>query len=110
MAASGDSDHVDRILSDYRSAPIEPRLRAALEFLEKLVIAPDAMTPEDARRALTAGVSKRALREASYVAFVFGVMDRLADGFGFEPETGKELIWTARILLRLGYGIASVPG
>lgn len=110
MAASGDSDHVARILADYRSAPIESRLRAALEFLEKLVIAPDAMTPEDARRAVAAGVSKRALREAAYVAFVFGVMDRLADAFGFEAESGKELVWTARLLLRLGYGIASVPG
>ena len=110
MAASGDSDHVARILSDYRTAAIDARLRATLEFLEKLVIAPDAMTPEDARRAVTAGVSKQALREAAYVAFVFGVMDRLADAFGFEPETGKELVWTARILLRLGYSVGSVPG
>ena len=110
MAASGDSDHVARILADYRTAPIDARLRAALEFLEKLVIAPDAMTPDDARRAIGAGVSKQALSEAAYVAFVFGVMDRLADAFGFEPETGKELVWTARILLRLGYGVGSVPG
>ena len=110
MAASGDAAKVDSILADYRSAPIDERLRAALEFLEKLVVAPDAMTADDAKRALQAGVSKRGLREAAYVAFVFGVMDRLADAFGFEPEVGNELVWTARILLRLGYGIASVPG
>ena len=110
MAALGDAEKVERILADYRSAPIDERLRATLEFLEKLVVAPDAMTPEDAKRALQAGVSKRALREAAYVAFVFGVMDRLADAFGFEVETGNQLVWTARILLRLGYGIGSVPG
>ena len=68
------------------------------------------MTAADASRALGAGVSKRALREAAYVAFDFSVLDRLADAFGFEPAAGKALVWTSRILLRLGYGIASVPG
>ncbi|HEX6539567.1 MAG TPA: hypothetical protein VF155_10340 [Candidatus Dormibacteraeota bacterium] len=110
VAASGDASRVDQILSDYRSAPIDERLRATLAFLEKLVLDPGDMTPADAECARRAGASSRALREAAYVAFDFSVMDRLADGFGFEVETGGALRWTARILHRLGYGMASVPG
>ena len=110
MSASGDRGLVESILSDYRSAPIDERLRATLAFLEKLVLAPGEVTDADAERARAAGASNRALREAAYVGFGFGVMDRLADAFDFEPETGRALVWTSRILLRLGYGIASVPG
>ena len=110
VAASGDAALVQGILSDYRSAAIDERLRATLAFLEKLVLAPADMTAGDAERARVAGAGNQALREAAYVAFGFGVMDRLADGFGFEVETGRALKWTARILLRLGYGMASVPG
>ena len=101
---------MERILSDYRTAPIDERLRATLAFLEKLVLAPGEMTADDARLARAAGASSLALREAAYVGFGFGVMDRLADAFDFEPETGKALVWTTRILLKLGYGMASVPG
>ena len=110
MAAARDQARVERILSDYRTAPIDGRLRATLQFLEKLVLAPGEMSAADAQEARAAGASGEALREAAYVAFCFGVMDRLADGFGFEVETGKALVWSTRILLKLGYGLASVPG
>jgi alkylhydroperoxidase family enzyme len=101
---------VKAVLADYRTAPIDERLRGTLAFLEKLVLAPAEVGPADAQRARAAGASDRALEEAVYVAFAFGVIDRLADAFDFEPESGRTLDRAATILLRLGYKNASILG
>jgi alkylhydroperoxidase family enzyme len=97
-------------LADYRSAPMDARLRGTLAFLEKLVLAPAELGPADAERARAAGASDRALEEAVYVAFAFGVLDRIADALDFEPNAGRSLAWASRILYRLGYGGASLRG
>lgn len=97
-------------MSNYRTAPINERLRATLSFLEKLILTPRQLSTADVHQARAAGVSSRALEEAVYVAFTFGVIDRLADALGFEPNAGRPLAWTSRMLLKLGYGGASVRG
>jgi alkylhydroperoxidase family enzyme len=109
VKALGTRTVVDAILHDWRTAPIDERLRATLGFLEKLTILPADVGPSDLDAVRAAGVSDAAIREALYVAFVFGVMDRLADSFGFELPDARSLRWTARILLNLGYKTASVP-
>jgi hypothetical protein len=52
---------VDAVLDDYETAPIDERLRETLRFLET----------GDPSRALAAGVSREALRDAAYVAAAF---------------------------------------
>ena len=110
MKASGDAGAVERILLDYRSAPIDDRLRGTLAFLEKLVLDPTGLTAADAAAARAAGATSTALREASYVAFALGVVDRLADAFGFEVETGRARRSIATLALRVGYRAVSVRG
>jgi alkylhydroperoxidase family enzyme len=110
VKASGDAGLVEKILLDYRSAPIDDRLRGTLAFLERLVLDPASLTSEDARAAKAAGATSTALREASYVAFVLGVMDRLADAFGFEVETGRARRSIATLALSVGYRVTSVRG
>ena len=98
------------VLDDYRTAPIDARLRATLAFLEKLTLAPGEVGPEDVAPMLAAGVSRPAVEEAVYVATLFNVVDRLADAFDFEvprPEDGPRTAW---ILTKLGYGASVVPG
>jgi alkylhydroperoxidase family enzyme len=73
------------VLADYRSAPIDERLRAALAFLQKVTLEPEAVGPDDAAAARAAGVSTEALRDALYVCAYFNLIDRLADSFGFTP-------------------------
>jgi alkylhydroperoxidase family enzyme len=90
---------------------MDEKLRAMLGFLEKLTRTPSQMMASSDVQALrAAGVSAAAAREAVYVAFLFGIMDRLADAFDFEREDERRLRWGARILLNLGYGGASVKG
>lgn len=67
---------VDAVLADYESAPIDERLRATLHFLATL----------DPSRALAAGVSRDALRDAVDVKAAFDLITRFADTIGARPE------------------------
>ncbi|HUJ68718.1 MAG TPA: hypothetical protein VLW86_04310 [Syntrophorhabdales bacterium] len=66
------------------------KVRAALAFLEKLTIAPADLSLADIEEMRASGVSDRAIQEAVYVCFLFSVMDRLADAFGFEIHSPEE--------------------
>jgi hypothetical protein len=63
------------------------------------------LTPEDVRRVLQAGVSRKAIEEAIEVAFLFNVYDRLADTMGWDvpPRSGGYYQVGARRLLKHGY-------
>lgn len=98
------------MLADYRTAPIDEKLRSTLAFLEKLTLRPGELDPADIEAMRTAGVSDKAIVEAMYVSTMFNVMDRLADAFDFEltrPEHKSKLVF---MLTRVGYGVASIPG
>jgi alkylhydroperoxidase family enzyme len=94
---------VKAAVTDWRTAGLDLRLRAALEFLEKLTLTPDEIGREDVLAARAAGVSDEALREAIYVCFMLSTMDRLADAFDFpvpDPPTLKRYAWIA---VSIGY-------
>ncbi len=88
---------MDAILDDYEAAPIDERLREALRFLQTMTLHPDAV---DASRALDAGVSREALRDAAYVAAAFNLIDRFADAIGAKP--GSEVGLTREQVLAHG--------
>lgn len=68
---------MDAVLADYESAPIDEKLRATLHFLRTL----------DPRRALAAGVSRGALRDAADVQAGFELITRFADAIGATPHS-----------------------
>jgi hypothetical protein len=70
-----------------------------------MTLAPEALTPADARMVLHAGVDKEALIEAIHVAYLFNVYDRLADSMGWDVPDKKLGSYTAgaRRLLKHGY-------
>jgi len=72
------------VLDDYESAPIDARLRETLRFLETMTLEPAKL---DATRALDAGVSREALRDAANVAAAFSVITRFADAIGARPHS-----------------------
>ncbi len=86
------------MLADYRTAPIDERLRGTLGFLQAVTLAPDEPIerPE--------GVSSGALVDALYVAAYFNVIDRLADSLGFELPSAAEHAEYAPRFLQEGYG------
>lgn len=103
MQAKEDRAIVEAALADWRTAPLNPRVRAALKFLEKLTLTPDDVGGADVRDARAAGVSDRALGEAIYVCFLLSTMDRLADAFAFPLLDARQLRTGARFLAGFGY-------
>lgn len=110
MAWYEDEALVRAALADPETAPIPPRVRAMLRFLQRLTLEPEAVGADDVRALHAAGLDDAAIEEAVYVATCFNVIDRLADAFDFRPNDARGLRWVARILLRVGYGAGSIPG
>jgi alkylhydroperoxidase family enzyme len=94
---------VQAAVTDWRTADLEPRLRGALAFLEKLTVTPSEVGCTDVLAARAAGVSDEALREAIYVCFMLSTMDRLADAFDFPVPDQPTLQRYAWIAVSIGY-------
>ena len=103
MHVLGDDAQVRAVLADWRTAPISPRLRGALQFLEKLTLTPGDISRADVDAARAFGISDSALREAIYVCFLFSTMDRLADAFNFPLPDARGLRRGAWFLAHFGY-------
>jgi alkylhydroperoxidase family enzyme len=88
---------------DWRTAPVEPGLRATLGFLEKLTLSPASLIPEDADAVLSTGVAEDALVDAIHVAALFSMIVRLADSFGWKVPTPEQLAARAQANLDSGY-------
>ena len=94
---------IQLVLDDYRTAPIDEKLRAMLGLLETFTLRPDEMSPSLVRQVLDAGVSRDAVRDAFYVAFLFNTYDRLADTLGWELPDQRYYGKAGRFLLKKGY-------
>ena len=110
MAGTCDETVVAAVLEDWRTAPVNARVRAVLAFLEKLTTAPAGLSHADIEAMRAAGVNDKAVEEAVYVCFLFSVMDRLADAFGFDMHSPEEFTRGGRALYAKGYGRLSLPG
>ena len=88
---------------DWRSAPIDERLRATLGFVEKMTLRPGELSREDARAVLATGVSEEALVDAIHVAALFNMIVRLADSLGWDVPAFEEFHARADAMLAGGY-------
>jgi alkylhydroperoxidase family enzyme len=91
------------VLDDYRTAPIDEKLRAMLRLLEKFTLRHEQLGASDVRAVLATGVSRAAIRDAFYVAFLFNTYDRLADTLGWELPSEGYYAKAGRFLLKKGY-------
>jgi alkylhydroperoxidase family enzyme len=90
---------------DWRTAPVDERLRAALGFVEKLTLRPHELGPADAAAARAAGVSDEALVDAIHVAALFNMIVRLADSLGWDVPPFEEFSARADEMLASGYAL-----
>ena len=91
------------VLENFRTAPIDEKLRAMLALLETFTLHPEQLTANDVRIALAAGVTRDAVRDAFYVAFLFNTYDRLADTLGWELPDQTYYTKAGQFLLKKGY-------
>jgi hypothetical protein len=94
---------VDKVLADWRTAPVRAEVKGALGFLEKLIDEGE-VGPDDVKAAYATGVTRDMLIRAVQVCAAFSTIVRVADTFDFEISTDEEFDAGARALLKRGYG------
>ena len=91
--------------SDWRTAPVSPRIRATLGFLEKLTLHPEEVTRDDADAVRAAGVSDDALVDAIHVCALFSMIVRLADSLDWDVPSYESFLDRADGMLASGYAL-----
>jgi alkylhydroperoxidase family enzyme len=103
VRASGNDALVQAVLDDWRTAPVEPRLRAALAFVEKLTLDPANIGPADMGPLRAQGITDDGIEDAMHACVLFNVYDRLADSLAFEIPDEHGFAMSAKMLLKRGY-------
>lgn len=98
-----DTKLVEATLNDWRSAPLEPKIKAMLGLLEKLTLEPSQVTSQDMVALRETGISDEAIEDAIHVCSIFNIVNRLADALGFQVPGPQAFIRHGQILLRFGY-------
>jgi uncharacterized peroxidase-related enzyme len=79
---SVDEELVEAIRRDYRTAPIEPRDRVMLEYVEELTRDATRVTPEHHERLRAAGFDDVGILQITLIASWFNYINRVADALG----------------------------
>jgi uncharacterized peroxidase-related enzyme len=77
-----DEELVEAIRRDYRTAPIEPRDRVMLEYVEELTRDATRVTPEHHERLRRAGFDDVGILQITLIASWFNYINRVADALG----------------------------
>jgi alkylhydroperoxidase family enzyme len=91
------------VFADPDTAPISPKLKAALGLVRKLTLSPEKVDTDDLRATLKAGVTEDGVIDAIYVCFAFNLIDRVADALGFDLMDEEGYRQGAQNLLKFGY-------
>ena len=91
------------VLDGWRTAPITPKLRAQLKFLEKVTLWPDDVRPQDVEPLRAAGLSDHAIEDAIQVCALFNIYDRMADSLGWYLPDHAGYAASANNLMKRGY-------
>jgi alkylhydroperoxidase family enzyme len=90
-------------LQDWRSAPVDEKLRATLGLLEKVTLKPAEVGPEDITPVRAAGVSDAAIEDALVVCALFNIITRIADSLDVAIPSAEGFAQTGERLLAHGY-------
>jgi uncharacterized peroxidase-related enzyme len=86
-AARADAFASDVASQGSEAAP-DPRLRALLQYGERLALAPGDMDEEHVEQLRSVGLDDRTIHDAAQVVAYFSYINRVADGLGVDPEPG----------------------
>ena len=93
------------VVDDWRTAPLDAKLRATLGFLEKLTLHPNDVRPADVAPLRAAGLSDEAIEDAIHVCALFNIYDRMADALGWWLPDANGYAVSGRNLMKRGYVI-----
>ena len=87
-----DAALADAIADDHTSAPLEPRVRAMLDYARKLTLHTTAMTEADVDALRDAGWADEDVMDIAEVTGMFNLTNRMASGLGWEPNPEYETL------------------
>ena len=82
-----DDSLLAQVEADWRSAPLDNRRRAMLEFAIKLTVRPEEMTEADLAPLRAEGFTDRDILDIVEVTAYYAYANRIADGLGLQPES-----------------------
>jgi alkylhydroperoxidase family enzyme len=94
---------IDDRLTRLASAPISPTARAMLTVLARVTQDHEALEPGDFAELRELGVGDEAIIDALNVAYLFNIINRMADALRFEIGPPASFVAAAKILLGRGY-------
>ena len=94
---------MEAVFADWRAAPVEEPLRAALGFIEALTLRPDEVGPDTMEPLRAAGLSDRDIEDVAVVCALFNVIVRVADTLGFDVPPDEVFEARAGAMLKRGY-------
>lgn len=97
-----DGDTAAAVSSDWRTAPVDDRLRAAFVLAERLTLAPGEVTAGDLGPLRAAGADDTAVADIVHITAAFNVINRLANALDAAPPTPAQAAANSAILSR-GY-------
>lgn len=83
---SGDSDLMQAVAKDFRTAPVSAEEKVMLYYAEKLTRAPSSVKQRDVEALRKAGFSDRDIFDMNQVVAYFNYVNRIADGLGVQLE------------------------
>jgi uncharacterized peroxidase-related enzyme len=83
---TGDEAHVEHIKTDYRSAALDTRARAILEFAEKVTTKAPEVTADDLDQLRRMGLSDEEILDVVSITAYYNFMTRIADALGVELD------------------------
>lgn len=97
------SDTLDDRLTNLDEAEISPAARAMLPLLKTFTLHHEALGPEDFAELHALQVGGEAIRDAFYVAYLFNIINRMADALRFEIGSQADFDKSTTSLLGRGY-------
>ena len=76
----------DAIAADHRAAPLEPRVKAMLDYALKLTLRPAEMEEPDVQALRDAGWRDEDVMDIAEVTGLFNASNRMASGLGWVPN------------------------
>lgn len=77
---------MEQLTDNYRSARLDPKTLALLEYAERITRDPAAMTETEIRTLRDRGLSEEAILHAAAIASYFNYINRISDGLGVKLE------------------------
>ena len=81
-----DDSLLAQVEADWRSAPLDNRRRAMLEFAIKLTVRPEEMSEADLAPLRAEGFTDRDILDIVEVTAYYAYANRIADGLGLQTE------------------------